>query len=125
MRKQAGCAVWSIGRHYTAGSRRVDWPPDAGRHDTLGPSRQTGVGVVCSNCGTETGRPDHHSAGIAALDGRPANAAPLSREALREWRDFALAWDEALCGLDMVTLLDPTEPEVREIAESTRGILVR
>jgi len=25
----------------------------------------------------------------------------------------------------MVTLLDPTEPEVREIAESTRGILVR
>jgi class 3 adenylate cyclase/tetratricopeptide (TPR) repeat protein len=64
-------------------------------------------------------------AGIAALEGRPADALPLYREALRGWRDLGLAWDEALCGLDMATLLDPAEPEVRAAAEAAREILVR
>jgi len=64
-------------------------------------------------------------AGIAALDGRPAEAMPLYREALRAWRELGLAWDEALCGLDMATLLDASEPEVRAAAGSAREILVR
>jgi class 3 adenylate cyclase/tetratricopeptide (TPR) repeat protein len=64
-------------------------------------------------------------AGIAALDGRPAEALALYREALRAWRDLGLAWDEALCGIDMVTVLDPSEPEVGAVAESTREILTR
>ena len=64
-------------------------------------------------------------AGIAALEGRPAEAIPLYREALRAWHDLGLAWDEALCGLDMATLLDPSEPEVRAAAETAREILVR
>ncbi len=64
-------------------------------------------------------------AGIAALEGRPAEAILLYREALRAWRDAGLAWDEALCGIDMATLLDPTDPEVRAAAESAREILVR
>jgi hypothetical protein len=64
-------------------------------------------------------------AGIAALEDRPAEAIPLYREALRAWRDLGLAWDEALCGLDMATLLDPSEPEVRAAAESAREMLVR
>jgi class 3 adenylate cyclase/tetratricopeptide (TPR) repeat protein len=64
-------------------------------------------------------------AGIAALEGRSAEAIPIYREALRAWRDLGLAWDEALCGLDMATLLDPSEPEVRAAAESAREILVR
>ena len=64
-------------------------------------------------------------AGIAALDGRPAEAITIYREALRAWRDLGLAWDEALCGLDMATLLDPSEPEVLAAAESAREILVR
>jgi hypothetical protein len=64
-------------------------------------------------------------AGIAALEGRSADAIVGYREALRAWRDAGLAWDEALCGIDMATLLDPTDPEVRAAAESAREILVR
>jgi len=63
-------------------------------------------------------------AGIAAHEGRAAEALVLYREALRAWHDLGLAWDEALCGLDAVLMLGTTEPEVREIAESTREILV-
>jgi tetratricopeptide (TPR) repeat protein len=64
-------------------------------------------------------------AGIAALEGRPAEAMQGYREVLRAWRDLGLAWDEAMCGLDMATLLDPSEPEIRAAAESAREILVR
>ncbi len=64
-------------------------------------------------------------AGIAALEGRPADAVPLYREALRGWRDLGLAWDEALCAIDMATLLDPADPEVRTAADAAREILVR
>ena len=64
-------------------------------------------------------------AGIAALEGRPADALPLYREALRAWRELGLAWDEALCGLDMATLLDPADSEVRTAADAAREILVR
>ena len=64
-------------------------------------------------------------AGIAALEGREADALGAYREALVQARDLGLAWDEALCGLDMVTLLDPTDPEVLADAERSREILVR
>jgi len=61
----------------------------------------------------------------AALDGRSADALPLYREALRAWRDLGLAWDEALCGIDMAILLEPSEPEVGAAAERSRETLVR
>jgi class 3 adenylate cyclase/tetratricopeptide (TPR) repeat protein len=64
-------------------------------------------------------------AGLAALEGRPADALGQYREALRGWHDLGLAWDGALTGLDMAILLEPSEPEVRSAAESTRQILVR
>ncbi|MFI5254269.1 MAG: ATP-binding protein [Candidatus Limnocylindrales bacterium] len=64
-------------------------------------------------------------AGIAALDGRPTEALSLYREALRSWRDLGLAWDEALCGLDMAILLDPAESEVRPAADAAREVLAR
>lgn len=64
-------------------------------------------------------------AGLAALEGRTADALPLYREALRGWRDLGLPWDEALTGIDMATLLEPSEPEVRTTAESAREILIR
>ena len=64
-------------------------------------------------------------AGIAALEGRPGDALPLYREALLAWRDLGLAWDEALCGLDMTLLLDPADSEVRNAGEAAREILVR
>ena len=64
-------------------------------------------------------------AGIAALEGRSADALPLYREALRAWRELGLGWDEALCGLDMATLLDPADSEVRTAADAAREIIVR
>jgi class 3 adenylate cyclase/tetratricopeptide (TPR) repeat protein len=64
-------------------------------------------------------------AGIAALEGRTADALALYREARRAWRDLGLPWDEALCGIDMAVVLDPTEPDVRAAAEAAREVLTR
>ena len=64
-------------------------------------------------------------AGLAALDGRPGEALQMYRDALRAWRDLGLAWDEALAGLDMAILLDPSEPEVRAAADAARETFVR
>jgi tetratricopeptide (TPR) repeat protein len=64
-------------------------------------------------------------AGIAAVEGRPIEAASLYRGARRDWRNLGVVWDEALCGLDMVLLLDPADPDVREAAEASREILER
>ena len=64
-------------------------------------------------------------AGLAALDVRPADAVPLDRDALQRWQDLGLVWDEALCGIDMATLLDPSQPEVQAAAKASRIILLR
>jgi hypothetical protein len=64
-------------------------------------------------------------AGVAALEGRTADAIALYRETLRALRDLGLAWDEAVCGLDMAILLDPTDPEVRAAGEAARETFVR
>ena len=64
-------------------------------------------------------------AGLAALEGRTGEALSGYREVLALWRDLGLAWDEALCGLDMVLLLGTGDPEVRAAAESSRATLVR
>jgi tetratricopeptide (TPR) repeat protein len=64
-------------------------------------------------------------AGIAALEGRPADALAQYREALRGWHDLGLAWDGALTGIDMAMLLGPSVPEVAAAAETTRAMLSR
>jgi len=64
-------------------------------------------------------------AGLAALDGNPTEAMVHYRDAARSWRVLGLAWDEALCGLDMALLLDPADPEVQARAQVAREILVR
>jgi class 3 adenylate cyclase len=55
-------------------------------------------------------------AGIAALEGRRADAIAGYRDALRGWRGLGLAFDEAMAALDMATLLAPTEHEMAESA---------
>jgi class 3 adenylate cyclase/tetratricopeptide (TPR) repeat protein len=65
------------------------------------------------------------AAGLHALEGRPEEARSAFREVLRGWHDLGLAWDEALTGIDMATLLDPVEPEVGAAAESAHEILAR
>jgi class 3 adenylate cyclase len=67
-------------------------------------------------------------AGVAALDGRRADAIAGYREALRGWRQLGLAFDEAMAALDMAILLAPTEREMAErsaIIESARDTLTR
>ena len=64
-------------------------------------------------------------AGLAALDGRVPEALAMYRDAARTWRDLGLAWDEAMVGIDMASLLDPANPDVRAAAEGSREILVR
>jgi tetratricopeptide (TPR) repeat protein len=64
-------------------------------------------------------------AGLAALEGRSGDALAQYRDAIRGWHDVGLAWDEALTGLDMAILLDPSQPQVRAVADSTRQILER
>lgn len=55
-------------------------------------------------------------AGIAALEGRRADAIAGYREALRGWRALGLAFDEAMAALDMAILLAPSEREMAEAA---------
>jgi tetratricopeptide (TPR) repeat protein len=63
-------------------------------------------------------------AGLAALDGRTAEALGMYREALRVWRDLGVAFEEALAAMDMALLLDPAEPEVAAAAAAARETLV-
>ncbi|HEX7527234.1 MAG TPA: hypothetical protein VF327_13050, partial [Gaiellaceae bacterium] len=64
-------------------------------------------------------------AGLAALDGRPGDALSLYRDAIRRFRDLGLLVDEAFTAIEMATLLDPAEPEVRVATDSAREILTR
>jgi tetratricopeptide (TPR) repeat protein len=63
-------------------------------------------------------------AGLAALEGRSAEAISTYRQALKGWRSANAKWDEALTGLDMAILLDPALPEVAAEAQTARAILV-
>jgi hypothetical protein len=65
------------------------------------------------------------TAGVAALEGRTAEAMAAYRDALRDWRATHSVWDEALTGITMAELLDPRDPEVAKVISSTREILER
>jgi hypothetical protein len=58
-------------------------------------------------------------AGLAALEGRRAEAIAGYREVLRGWRQLGCAFDEAMAALDMAILLAPTE---REMAEAPAAV---
>jgi hypothetical protein len=58
-------------------------------------------------------------AGLAALEGRRAEAVAGYRDALRGWRQLSCAFDEALAIVDLAGLLAPTDPEM---AEATAAI---
>ena len=65
------------------------------------------------------------SAGIAALEGRTEEAMVLYREALENWRLARAGWDEALTGVTVASVLDPSDPDVAAVINSTREILER
>jgi class 3 adenylate cyclase/tetratricopeptide (TPR) repeat protein len=62
-------------------------------------------------------------AGLAAAEGRQTEALGLYRDAIRRWQELGLVVDEALAGIDMVTMLDPELAEVRAVGDSTRDFL--
>jgi class 3 adenylate cyclase len=64
-------------------------------------------------------------AGLAALEGRPVDALTHYRDALRRFRDLGVPLNEAFTGIEMATLLDPTEPEVGAATDTAREILTR
>jgi len=64
-------------------------------------------------------------AGLAALEGRTADAHAGYREALEQWRDLDLEWDEAMTGLEMATVLDRGQPDVAAAIDRSREILER
>jgi class 3 adenylate cyclase/tetratricopeptide (TPR) repeat protein len=63
------------------------------------------------------------AAGIAALEGRIADATALYREALQGWKDVGMGWDEALTGLDMVLLIGADANA--QVASATRAVFER
>jgi len=62
-------------------------------------------------------------AGLAALDGRPAEAIHLYTEALQALRELGLVFEVAQVTIEMATVLDPSIPEVAAAIESARAIL--
>ena len=67
-------------------------------------------------------------AGIAAMDGRRADAVAGYREAIRGWHAAGLPFDEALAVVDMASVLGPTEREMAEapsLIEDARATLAR
>jgi hypothetical protein len=64
-------------------------------------------------------------AAIAALEGRPREALALYSEAFAGWGNLKVAWEQALTGLDMATVLDPTEPAVAAAIKTARDTFTR
>ncbi len=63
--------------------------------------------------------------GIAALEGRTAEAVALYSDAVQTLRDDGVALDTALCLMDQVAVLDPALPAAQAAAEEARQILER
>jgi len=64
-------------------------------------------------------------AGLAALEGRWAEAIAGYRDTLRRARDTGQAFEEAVLGLDFLIAVGPDEPEARRTAEESRPTFER
>jgi class 3 adenylate cyclase/tetratricopeptide (TPR) repeat protein len=104
---------------YTARAAIWDRDADAARTD-LAELDASGVHGPALEADRTTMR-----AGIAALEGRTSDALALYRDANRAWADLGLAWDEAMCAVDMALVLDPALPEVRAAADVARETFSR
>jgi len=64
-------------------------------------------------------------AGLAALEGRTAEAHAGYQDVLDSWRELGLEWDEAMTGLEMATVLDRSEPDVAAAIDRSVEIFER
>ncbi|MFL5673516.1 MAG: adenylate/guanylate cyclase domain-containing protein [Chloroflexota bacterium] len=100
-------------------ARAAIWAHDVvGARDDLAAIDDTGVHGPAVEARRATIR-----GGIAALEGRSGEAIALYRTARDGFRELGLPWEEALVGIDMATVLGPSEPDVVAAASRTREIL--
>ena len=64
-------------------------------------------------------------AALAALEGRRGEALAGFVDALRRWRELGAGMEAAMCGLDFVTMLGPSEPEARAAADDAAALFDR
>ena len=64
-------------------------------------------------------------AALAALDGRRSEALVGFHDAIRRWRELGLEFEAAVCALNLVTLLGPSEPEVQTAADDAAALFER
>ena len=64
-------------------------------------------------------------AALAALEGRRGESLAGFLDALRRWRELGLDFEAAVCALGLVTLLGPSEPEVRAAGELAGALFER
>jgi len=64
-------------------------------------------------------------AGLAALDGRMAEAVVGFRAALTGWRDLGLPWDESITSMSFVRLVGVDDPDARAAGQAAQVILRR
>jgi hypothetical protein len=99
------------------GARAALWTGDAGTArrlmETLAEASYWGLAVEADRACL--------GAGIAALEGRPAEALAGYREALRAYRQLGLAFDEALAGIDMATVLPTPERDAADVVAALQA----
>jgi tetratricopeptide (TPR) repeat protein len=64
-------------------------------------------------------------AALAALQGRRGEALADFLEAVRRWRELGLEFEAAVCGLSLVTMLGPSDPEARAAAGDAGAVFER
>jgi len=64
-------------------------------------------------------------AGLAALEGKSAASLSLYRGVIERWDALGMVVDSATTVLEMATLLEPADPQVRSAAETARRTFVR
>jgi hypothetical protein len=62
---------------------------------------------------------------VAALEGRRGEARASFVDALRRWRDLGMEMEAAICALNFVTMLGPSEPGAREAADGAAALFER
>ena len=64
-------------------------------------------------------------AALAALQGRRGEALADFLDAIRRWRELGLEFEAAVCGLSLVTMLGPSDPEARTAAADAGAVFER
>jgi len=129
-------AAWARGDELTARAENLATAEDdagrgllayalAGRHallaKDLAAARQDRDNLAAlSPHGGHAARLHEIEGGIAALEGRPAEALKLFGQAIPVYERLGLNLDVAIAGLVMVTVMDPSEPRVRAAGQTAR-----